>query len=119
MTPRTSTLLLASCLVGVVALVHAGRPFSDNRKIETAMALWAATPYMVAYVVLSATPTIGAFGVAGILSLSIGPILIFNAQRWFGIDTHYNPIFMATPFLQVACFVPFGLLEFRKSDRQP
>jgi hypothetical protein len=42
--------------------------------------------------------------------------LIFNAQTWFGIDTRYNPIFMAMPFLQVACFLPFGLLV-RKKDK--
>jgi hypothetical protein len=58
----------------------------------------------------------GMTGVAGVLSLSVGPLLIFNARTWFGIDTRYNPIFMAMPFLQGACFLPFGLLV-RKKDK--
>jgi hypothetical protein len=112
-------ILAVSCVVGIIAMVYAGRPISYHRNIETVMAGWAASPYAVALLVVTSLDAIGVAAVAGVLSLSIGPILIFGAQRWFGIDTRYNPIFMATPFLQVACFLPFGLLAHRKKEASP
>ncbi len=115
MTRWTNALLLASCLIGVGAMVYAGRPVSYHRFIRTAMVLWAALPYLVAYFVLNSASSIGVIGAGGILSLSIGPLLILNAPSLFGIDTRYDPIFMATPFLQIACFLPFGVLVRRKN----
>jgi hypothetical protein len=119
MTSRTGALLVVSCFVGIAAMVYAGRPISFNRLIQPAMALWAAVPYVVAYLVLKDASASGGVTVAGILALSIGPALIFNAQTWFGIDTRYNAIFMVTPLLQVACFLPFGLVARRGSRLGP
>jgi hypothetical protein len=110
---------MVSCFVGVAAMVYAGRPISYNRFIQPAMALWAAIPYLVAYLVLNQAPAFGSVVVAGILSLSIGPILIFIAKSCFGIDTRYNPIFLVTPLLQVVCFLPLGLMARRGNRLVP
>jgi hypothetical protein len=96
-------------------MVYAGRPISYAPNIRLVMAAWAASPYVVALIMLSSLETIGLAAIVGALSLSVGPVLIFGAQRWFGIDTRYDPIFMATPFLQVACFLPFGILARRRN----
>ena len=108
--------LLVSGAVAIVAMLYAGRPASLRRGISTLMALWAASPYVVAYLALSSLDPLGKAGAAAVLSLSIGPVLIFGAKAWFGIDTRYNPIFVAAPFLQVACFIPFALLAHRKKE---
>jgi hypothetical protein len=68
---------------------------------------------------LSQVPASGRVVVAGILSLSIGPILIFISRSCFGVDTRYNPIFLVTPLLQVACFLPFGLMARRGNRLVP
>lgn len=116
--------LAVSCVVNVIAMVWAGRPITllGFRLLEpnrVGMAVWAALPYVVAWFVFHPGPTVRWAAVCGVLALSVGPTLVLGAKSWFGIDTRYNPIFMATPLLQIALFLPFGLVSNRDEKRSP